>query len=543
MNSLSLAKSKNNTLTFIILIFILLLSTFIHIWNLVQFPSFHSDEGVYVRRALFTLAGNGLLDPDSSFDHSQKSTGSFDHPFFGQIFLSSIFALIGYPNSINPSADLQSINMVYLIPRLIMGLLSILDTYLIYKISESKYNRRIAIVSSILFAVMPATWFLRRVVLDSIMLPFILTAILLSLSIPINRSFKEIRIISILAGISIGIAIFTKMSSLFFIPIIGFLIFQKLGLFSSHDKSLNKIKFIFLWFLIPALIIPSIWPSYSIITNQFDEFLDGVLWQLTGRHTSEKSFFDTAKSFFNIDPVLFTLTLIGFVYCLLRKEFVLIIWIVPYLVFLYFVGWVSHFHFISILPIMCIIISKFFYDLSQIKKIKKHDKAFLFLSIAPIVIFGFIMTTSLISTDVSYAQLSAILYVSKELELHTQNPIDNDSRYNKTYGGLTVIASPTSSWVYKYIFHDDNTFSHFRDTKSIKTHDILLLVDNSYKNVISGQNENLTQIDRLNKIYDTTTTKAIFKANASDYDRNIYPFSGINSAVIGSKNQEIRTNY
>jgi hypothetical protein len=36
----------------LILLFIpLVLSSFTHLWNLSQFPSFHPDEGVYIKRA------------------------------------------------------------------------------------------------------------------------------------------------------------------------------------------------------------------------------------------------------------------------------------------------------------------------------------------------------------------------------------------------------------------------------------------------------------------------------------------------------------
>jgi hypothetical protein len=88
----------------LILLFIpLVLSSFTHLWNLSQFPSFHPDEGVYIKRALSILEGNGPHDNTATFDHSQDSTSSFDHPYFGQIFLAAFLGLIGFPDSINPS--------------------------------------------------------------------------------------------------------------------------------------------------------------------------------------------------------------------------------------------------------------------------------------------------------------------------------------------------------------------------------------------------------------------------------------------------------
>ena len=59
-----------------------------------------------------------------------------------------------------------------------MGLLAVVDTFLIYKIAEHRYGRNVAFVAAILFAVMPLSWILRRVLLESIQLPFILSSIL-----------------------------------------------------------------------------------------------------------------------------------------------------------------------------------------------------------------------------------------------------------------------------------------------------------------------------------------------------------------------------
>src|SRR5439155_20581357 len=108
----------------------------------------------------------------------------YDHPYFGQIFLAGVFAMIGYPSSLDNSSSissfspsssfdsnnnnnninnnnmLHSIEMLYLVPKVLMGLLAVVDTFLIYKISEYRYNRNVALISSVLFAVMPITWLL-----------------------------------------------------------------------------------------------------------------------------------------------------------------------------------------------------------------------------------------------------------------------------------------------------------------------------------------------------------------------------------------------
>jgi len=56
-----------------------------------------------------------------------------------------------------------------------MGILAILDTFLIYQITKEKFDKNSALLSSTLFAVMPFTWIFNRILLDSLLLPFVLS--------------------------------------------------------------------------------------------------------------------------------------------------------------------------------------------------------------------------------------------------------------------------------------------------------------------------------------------------------------------------------
>jgi hypothetical protein len=113
----------------------------------------------------------------------------YDDPYFGQLFLAGIFNIIGYPNSLSPSVgDVHSIEMLYLVPRVSMGMLAIADIFILYKISESQYNRKVALIASVLFAVMPSTWMLRRILLDNIQLPFLLSSILFAIYVKDSKN-------------------------------------------------------------------------------------------------------------------------------------------------------------------------------------------------------------------------------------------------------------------------------------------------------------------------------------------------------------------
>src|SRR5215210_703324 len=195
----------------------LALSAYTHLWNPAGFPNIFYDEGVYMRRAMHVMEG---LGPQEAY--------YYDHPFFGQIFLGAIFKIIGYPDSLNPSADLHSIESLYQVPRVLMGILAVIDTFFIYKISERMYNRNVALFASILFAVMPSTWFTRMILLDSILLPLLLLSILLAVYTSKSKSEKNNNnnnILIVLSGVFLGIAIFTKIPAFTMIPLVAFLIY------------------------------------------------------------------------------------------------------------------------------------------------------------------------------------------------------------------------------------------------------------------------------------------------------------------------------
>jgi dolichyl-phosphate-mannose--protein O-mannosyl transferase len=100
------------------------------------------DEGYYMGRAMHVLEGKG----------PQEESYFYDHPYFGQLFLAGVFTLIDYPSSLNPtpnSNEVHSIEMLYIVPRVLMGLLAVIDTFLVYNIAQRLYNRKVAFIASI----------------------------------------------------------------------------------------------------------------------------------------------------------------------------------------------------------------------------------------------------------------------------------------------------------------------------------------------------------------------------------------------------------
>jgi hypothetical protein len=92
----------------ILLIIPLVLSAFTHLWNPIGYAPIQTDEGHYMRRTMHLLEGLGPEELEDSV------TRNYDHPYFGQLFLATVFGLIGYPDSLNPSpGNVQSIEYLW----------------------------------------------------------------------------------------------------------------------------------------------------------------------------------------------------------------------------------------------------------------------------------------------------------------------------------------------------------------------------------------------------------------------------------------------
>jgi Dolichyl-phosphate-mannose-protein mannosyltransferase len=525
----------------------------------------HYDEAVYLGRSMHVLQGLGPQDPASRFDHSQASTSSYDHPYFGQMFLAGIFKVIGYPNSfVNTSAKtddtLHSIEMLYLVPRVLMGLLAVVDTFLVYKIAERRYNRNVAVIASVLFAVMPLSWLIRRIYLDTILLPFLLSSILFAIYYSRKDSkfydkygdsgdgdgddrvgrFGDIGVVGgnsktlipiLLSGIFLGLAIFTKIPAFTMIPVVGFLIF-------TNTNNKKRLKVLGLWF-IPVILIPLIWPLYAAYNGQFHEWLDGVLWQGTERQASyllgkeNHLILGSLNSIFSMDPVLIILALAGVIFATVRKDFLFLLWIMPFLAFSYVVGWITYFHYILILPAFCIASARVMESiLKRIRSKESIQKTILsFAMISGIVIFGLISTIMLITTNFFLSEFEVAAFTARDIQ-------DNANQNND----ITIISSPIYSWLFKYVFGDDHVF-HTRDTSPIQTKKVLLITDTEYRYVLSKTEvEDKNQIQRLQKIYNNTDTIATFLDAGINYSYRKYPYTNIRECPV-LYNIQVKTNY
>lgn len=465
------------------------LSAFTHLWNPAGFPDIFYDEGVYMRRAMHVLEGQG---PQEAF--------FYDHPYFGQILLAGFLGATGYPGSLDPSPTAQSVEALYAVPRVLMGILAVVDTFLIYKISEKRYGRRIALISSILFAVMPITWLTRRILLDSILLPFLLASILFALHAN-NGSNRKRTAMVLLSGVFLGTAMFTKIPIFVMIPLVIYLVYS--GTAKSRPKMLG------LW-LMPVILIPMIWPAYSASVGQFDLWLKDMVWQ-TQRQSA--GFAQIVQTFFLYDPVLLLLGAAGFVYAGMKREILMLLWVIPFIVFMSVIGYVQYFYWIPVLPVFCIAAARL------IDRIVAVNQKLPFATVAGLAIFGLVSTTLLITTNVTSAQFEAAAFAA-----------------GYAGDGTTIISSPAYSWIFIYVFDREHSLTDYRDLlfQPVETEKMLIIADQHFQyNIGAGR--------QLQDAYDSTESVAEFEGKVFNYDLSLYPYTSMAGNYEGSR-VEVRAN-
>jgi len=313
---------------------ILVLSGYIHLWNPAGFPAIFYDESRYVQDAVRLLETGILQDR------------FYNHPFFGWIAIAGFLKAAGYLEAISTATDPSSLTLVYAIPRLFMGLLAVLDTFLIYKIAKKMFGWRTAAIASSMFAVMPMSWMFRMVLLDSILLPLILSSVLFALYA--KDSGRHVMLVT-LSGICLGLAILTKIPAFAVIPPVLILI-----------CSARPRRHAVLW-LVPVILIPAAWPAYAASMGQFNNWANGIMWQM-GRDNG--GLVTAADAMFRIDPVVMCTGLAGTVFAAtcavlrpgrMRMHCLFVaLWFASAMSLFGSIGYVMFFHLGNLIPVLCI---------------------------------------------------------------------------------------------------------------------------------------------------------------------------------------------
>jgi hypothetical protein len=322
----------------------------------------------------------------------------------------------------------------------------------------------------------------------------------------------------------LGLAIFTKVPAFTFIPLVGFLIF------TNSKKSFKSLGV----YIAPVILIPLIWPAYAISVNEYDKWLDGIDFQ-TSR--ASKPLMDGLNSFFSTDAMLLVLGIGGTIYAaILKRDIFFILWISPFLVFLYFIDYVSSFFLIPLLAPFCIASGVMIVDLSTriARKKRRLSNILPFIMICAIGILGISITTSLIIKSQNSDYLEVISSVSEQLP-ETTSRVDAPrlSEGQSDKDKMTIVGSPSYYWILQYVF-DKPQYNYKTQYNLISKNTIESIVDQSEKVILIADKDIIKVVNNETK---PDTLKAKERA---DRLRQIYDNSDL-TETIGDV--QIRTNF
>jgi hypothetical protein len=291
------------------------------------------------------------------------------------------------------------------------------------------------------------------------------------------------------------------------LPLAGFVL-------ASSARGLNRRLKVLAFFLAPAILLPMIWPLYSISVGEFDRWAYYVLWQ-TQRQSGGIS--AIAEDFLRIDPVMLVIGAAGIAYSVWRRDLFVILWAVPFTVFLAMIGYVQYFHWISLLPVFGIAAARLLSDaFARLRGMA--GRLVPFSIVGALVAFGTVSTALLVATNMTSAQSAALAYASDYL---TKNENGHE---------ITTLSGPAYSWILDDVYGHENVAQDHRAAlfRPIRTDGVLLVVDAHFMiDADRGQ--------RLQEIFDRSHAIETFEGQVSGYDASKYPFGSMTFNGEGRK--------
>jgi hypothetical protein len=349
-----------------------------------------------------------------------------------------------------------------------------------------------------------------------------------------HKSMSQQNIILLLSsGIFLGLTIFTKIPAITLIPLVGFIIF------TNNRKSFKALG---VW-VIPVILIPLIWPIHALYVGDLDQWQEGMGYQ-TAR--TSKPLLEAINYFYREDSVLLFLGLASFVFvAVTRKDFIFLIWVVPFLSLFYVLDYVSTFHLIPLIPAFCIGIAVMITDLSdRIAKNRKLTRRILpIVVVSVIAIFGLTITTGMIVKARNSTELAVIALAAQHLPVDAEgskftNASDeletiSDGTKSSKNENVTIVGNSRQFWIFQYIFdkigYDYKSKFNMISKATLEnakdgTEKVLMIADEGLKKIVSGEELPRTskaeiKAERLADLYNSTET------------------------VGRTRNVEIRTNY
>jgi hypothetical protein len=266
-------------------------------------------------------------------------------------------------------------------------------------------------------------------------------------------------------------------------------------------------------------LIPLIWPAYAISVGQFDSWIAGMIYQ-TARDSGGKDLRSSFVLVYDLDPILLTLAAAAMIYGVIKRDYFILLWVLPYLVFLYFIGWVVPIHWILLVPILCISTALLIENLINAVGSRKVVRFVPYVVISAIIIFGFLTTSLLIETNLNILYFQVYLFVVQELQEHNTSTANQNFDHDD---GTTIVGSHRTRalvWIPLYVFNDNITFRETdipKDnfTKPLQTNKFLIVADSNLLHRLTTTDQSERDRRITNLYYNNSNTIATF------FDKNL----------------------
>jgi len=221
-----------------------------------------------------------------------------------------------------------------------------------------------------------------------------------------------------------------------------------------------------------------------------------------------------------------------------------LLWSFPYLIFLYWIGWVVPFHWSILVPVLCIALGAMFETLGRvvIRNWKKPVSYIPQITISAVVVLGLIGTLTLIMTSLNTSYFELYSFIVKELA-HPDDSLNNQDNSD----GTTMIGSHRTRalmWIPLYVFQDNVTFRETdipndNFTQPVTTKKFLLVADSHLLGRLTSTDQYYRDKRVTDLYYNTSTTIATF----IDKQNKRYPFMNIDGNYGFGVFVDVRANY
>ncbi|MFH1376893.1 MAG: glycosyltransferase family 39 protein [Candidatus Woesearchaeota archaeon] len=284
-------------------------------------------------------------------------------------------------NQLNLSAGFRAPLLPYLISgfyflklnfliNFIMPIVGAFSVVLVYLLGKELFNKKIGLISSSFFALIPLHAFYSGRILTGVLFTFLVLLTFLSFWKGYEKENKKHKV---LFGVFLALALLSRYTALWIIPV--FILY-----FLARDKSFKFLKDRYLWYSILAFFLALIpWFIYGVFeyNNPIGAFIHGAMassyW---GGIQSWHFFFDHWLQMFSIIGFIFV---IGLIYILYKKDFLkkefylLLIWFAFFLGMAIYMPHKEDRFILAIVPTIALI-SGYFVD-----KVKKYKKLIIFV--------------------------------------------------------------------------------------------------------------------------------------------------------------------